>query len=934
MSFAGILESVLLGPLKLIFEYIFQWAYQIVETPGVAIAFLSLFVNLLVLPLYKRADEIQAEARDVEAKLKDGVDHIKKYFTGDERMMILQTYYRQNNYKPTDGLKSSVSLLLQIPFFITAYQFLSNLAVMVGTTFGPIKDLSRPDGLLVIGGIAINVLPILMTIVNVVSGMLYAKDMPTKTKVQLYGMALFFLVFLYNSPSGLVFYWTLNNCFSLVKTLYYKLENPKKVFPMALSTAGILLAAVAVLKYRSGVLHERFFWIAFAIILQLPLIVKFVSSKVKWKISLPVKEKDEQPNRKLFVLCSVFLATLIGLLIPATYIAASPQEYVDVTYIYNPLWYIVGSICLAVGLFLVWMQVFYGLASKKGKVIFDKIAWIMCGVAVVNYMFFGTKLGILSSALKYEGGLSYSWTEKILNPIVVIVVICIMYVVAVKFKRIVAPVLLTASLAFCLMSGLHIVNINKALVGVEDKVSEVMPEFNLSKTGQNVIVLMLDRSPGDYVPYLMNEKPELKEQFDGFTYYSNTISFGPYTNFGSPALLGGYEYMPIELNKRKDEKLVEKQNEANLVMPVLFAENGYDVTVCDPIYTNYEWIPDLSVYNQYDGIDAYVAKGKFSDDGQKQHAVEKNLRNFFCFSFMKTLPIAVQQPIYSGGTYNQAATVTTSKYSAHKMVGLTKSTGIDKDFMDSYSTLCNLTNITKITEDDTNTFLFMSNKTTHDPILLQEPYYTPAEKVDNTAIYNDPKNADRFVVDGKELKMETQIQVLHYQANMASFIQLGKWFDYMRENDVYDNTKIILVADHGRSLFHFEELQYPNAEDTDRFHNLEWYFPLLMVKDFNSTGFNVSDEFMTNADTATLATKDLIENPVNPFTQNPINSDRKSEGDLYIIVSEDWDTSKNNGYQYLPARWAKVKDNMWDLNNWEFYEEKVILEDYAFPTAE
>ena len=70
--------------------------------------------------------------------------------------MILQTYYRQNNYKPTDALKGSVSLLLQIPFFMAAYNFLSTLSELQGKDFGPIKDLGSPDGLLVIGGIAIN----------------------------------------------------------------------------------------------------------------------------------------------------------------------------------------------------------------------------------------------------------------------------------------------------------------------------------------------------------------------------------------------------------------------------------------------------------------------------------------------------------------------------------------------------------------------------------------------------------------------------------------------------------------------------------------------------------------------------------------------------------------------------------------------------------
>lgn len=58
---------------------------------------------------------------------------------------------------------------------------------------------------------------------------------------------------------------------------------------------------------------------------------------------------------------------------------------------------------------------------------------------------------------------------------------------------------------------------------------------------------MLDRAMGQYVPYIFNEKPELKEQFSGFTYYSNVISFGGQTNFGAPAFV--LEVMSILLMK-------------------------------------------------------------------------------------------------------------------------------------------------------------------------------------------------------------------------------------------------------------------------------------------------------------------------------------------------------------------------------------------------
>ena len=166
MSFFTILEMLLIGPLKLVFEIIFVIANRLINNPGLSVIALSLVMNILVLPLYRRADAMQEEARIIDMKLADGVAHIKKSFSGDERMMILQTYYRQNNYKPTDALHGSVSLLLEIPFFMAAYQFLSNASALNGASLGPIADLGTPDGLIVIGSVTINLLPILIDLIS------------------------------------------------------------------------------------------------------------------------------------------------------------------------------------------------------------------------------------------------------------------------------------------------------------------------------------------------------------------------------------------------------------------------------------------------------------------------------------------------------------------------------------------------------------------------------------------------------------------------------------------------------------------------------------------------------------------------------------------------------------------------------------------------
>ena len=238
MTFFQILDSLLLQPLQLLFEVVYVNANRVIGNPGLSIIVLSLVMNFLVLPLYMRADALQEEERDMEARLHRGVTHIKKTFRGDEKMMILQTYYRQNHYKPTYVLRSAVSLFLEIPFFIAAYRFLSGLELIKGVSFGPIADLGAADGLIAIAGVHINLLPIIMTAVNLVSCIIFTKGATPKTKIQLYVMAVFFLFFLYESPAGLVFYWTLNNVFSLVKTIFYKLKHADKVLAALASAAG------------------------------------------------------------------------------------------------------------------------------------------------------------------------------------------------------------------------------------------------------------------------------------------------------------------------------------------------------------------------------------------------------------------------------------------------------------------------------------------------------------------------------------------------------------------------------------------------------------------------------------------------------------------------------------------------------------------------
>lgn len=920
MSFLEILYTVLIGPLQLVFEIIFAVANRMTGHPGMAIIVLSLIMNVLVLSLYRRADQMQEEARDIDLKLRDGVSHIKKSFSGDERMMILQTYYRQNHYKPTDALNGSVSLLLEIPFFIAAYQFLSHLEILQGVSLGPIANLAAPDGLLVLGGVTVNLLPVAMTTVNVISSALYLKGFPIKTKIQLYAMALFFLVFLYTSPSGLVFYWTLNNVFSLGKNIFYKIKNPAKIIRIALSLGGIGILGYGLLNFQNITLKAKAVLLIAVIMLQMPLVFNILKEKKLLERFTGVHKKND---KRIFILGNIFLTVFIGILLPSAVLSASPLEFMSVNCFYNPLWYLVESGCLAMGTFLIWMGVFYWLASDGAKVIFDKVIWALCGIVIVNYMFFGTKLGILFPNLQYENGMEWGFRSEVSNLIVMFFVVGVMCFVLNKARRLVPTILLTVVIAVMCMTGSNIITINKSVNELKTQTVEIdegRPYFNLSKNGKNVIVLMLDRAMNQYVPYMFNEKPELKEQFAGFTYYSNTISHGGSTNFTTPALFGGYEYTPVENNKRNTETLESKQNEALKVMPNIFSSNDYEVTVCDPPYAGYTFRPDLSIYDDLPEVKTYITQEKFDDTKGIEYEIENRKRNFFCFGLMKSMPLILQELLYDDGRYNQADITEAALYSAQIVESNTVSKGIYRYFMDSYNVLLNMAEMTDVIEDEKNTFLMMSNNTTHEPMLLQEPEYEPKLYVDNAEYYVD--NAERFVVDGREMKMESINQIIHYQANMATFIQLGKWFDYLRENGVYDNTRIILVADHGRALEQFDELILGD----NAWEDLECYYPLLMVKDFNSKEYQESKEFMTNADVPTLAMENLIENPINPYTGKKIDSSAKTEENQYITTSIEWDVLSNNGNTFFPSQWYVFDGgNIWDENSWKLLDKKTVL---------
>lgn len=875
--FLNVIYNLFIMPLELIFEIVFSVANKIVANPALSIIALSLVMNFLVLPLYKRADAMQEQERDKVNSMAKWVNHIKKTFKGDERYMMLTTYYRQQNYKPIYALRSSLSLILQIPFFIAAYHYLSNLPLLNGASFLFLSNLGAPDQLLTIGSISINIMPIIMTLINFASAFIYLKGFPIKDKVQTYGIGVIFLILLYNSPSGLVFYWTLNQIFSMLKNVFMKLVKSRKVLNIVFSVVGILFLIAMIVLGKCEATDKTLVIVLVAFICQLPTIISFINKRKKQST------KEFVPTKYiLFLLGGILLTLLLGVLIPLSVISSSPLEFVTTSF--TPSTIIIKNVSIAAGFFLVWFNVFYYLANPKGRTVFTYIVWALSGVAILDYMFFGKNLGTISTYLMFDALPSFSTNEKLLNTGLVIVVV-VAFCLLMHFARKIIPycylILIVGIMA------LSIVNISKVSSTIkaapkEEKINEYEPIIHLSKTGQNVVVILLDRAISAYIPFIMNEKPELMEVYDGFTYYPNTISFGLNTNICTPSLFGGYKYTPDQIEARSNERLVDKHNAALKTIPTLLSNVGYKGSVINMPYANYKEPGDLSIFDDLENVAAYNIRDEYLPHETVERFcpnIEKlEERNFFMYSVFKISPVLFQPTIYNRGEYFS----TSQKFL------------ISEGFLSHYSILEAMPRITEFTEDNNN-FLIMDNETTHEPVLLKTPEYEPSLEPTSKI------EGNKIVLGDITMKMKTKLQIAHYQTNMAALIKVGEWLKYLKENGAYDNSRIIIVGDHGRLLSQFDHL---DMEIVDA----QGYNPTLLVKDFNSKGFTIDNSFRTIADVVSIATNNIVD------YENKKNQDKQ-----FITTSGNFAISINDGYTLNigDGRWLSVHDNIFDKNNWE-----------------
>ncbi|MCK5807436.1 YidC/Oxa1 family membrane protein insertase [bacterium] len=850
-------------------QLILELLLQLTNQPLIALIGVSIAVSLGSLPFYHIAEQWQEKERATQKKLKPKIDEYKAVFKGATLNAYISTLYRQHNYHPIYAVRTSAGLLMQIPFFFAAYHLLSHYQPFVGLSAGIFENLGKPDGLLTIAGLSINTLPFIMTAINLVSAAIYGKKTSKKENMQLYGIALFFLVVLYHSPSALLFYWTMNNLFSLLKNIGYAIFYKKG--EILSKNKGVIVRPPALFAHRDS----------------------------------------------LFFTSLLAIGTLLFIAMPLSLLSSGTVDDFEG----KLLFYLSFGIASFSLLFFAGSTLFFYLSSK-GKNRASLLAIFLAIFSAINAFLLSGNYGDMSHFM-FEENLINSPYSPLMTIVIIVAIFAFLWMIIFKLNssRMLLSVMmiyLLSLFAFSLQQS-SAFQTKRVLVSHNTTEKALPHDFVFSKKHNNVLVIMLDRFMGGYIPKSLELLPRLKDDFDGFIWYSHMLSPDGYTISGEPPIMGGWDYYVRTVNHtRPDVPLVKKLDESIRVMPYNFKKAGFHVSLYAKL--SRWWNRKDKTY--LEDISFADLPRKYAVKWMKEHnqvlsdaLIPKKL---VMFGLFRASPLSWRFHIYDNGRWLLAE----QKIKTAKKVKKTKQKKKkkkDPNFVSFeernhtkklssikyWSVLDYLPRISAASEDAGPQFYYMTNDFPHEPYITNSKFeLQPEGKITYPRpVYNEFK--------------KSMSAIKHLYTDVATLKKIAEWLQWMKDNGVYDNTRIIFVSDHGRALHDpaFGKRQHiPRSKRRVRgslFHNL------LLVKDFNAHGPLQEEDktLMGNGDVPAIALEGIIDG-INPFTGTPLTI-RKNKFPFFVY-DVPWRLEKQEKYRYKINETFKImKEPIFNIKNWK-----------------
>ncbi|MWV62718.1 sulfatase-like hydrolase/transferase [Helicobacter saguini] len=398
------------------------------------------------------------------------------------------------------------------------------------------------------------------------------------------------------------------------------------------------------------------------------------------------------------------------------------------------------------------------------------------------------------------------------------------------------------------------------------------PVFNFSTTQKNILVILLDNADG----YFMKEHIESKKydnlfnSFKGFRFYKNALSTSTFTLPTLTSVIAGKYYTAYNINHRQIDSVQEEIAKGFAMIFNAFYDSSFNIAAIldNPLDERYfkPLVKDSNniIFNATKYENLYRQAHK--DELKNLISNPIPLANLFSVSVFKFVPYSFRSSIYKGGAW-----LFNTRYA--QVYSIAK--------MDAFQKLISNT-------QNKPTFKFFHFDVTHNP------YF-----VDSNC---------KYVVTNKERDMMDA----HKQTEICSLKILANVFEKMKKLDIYDNTQIFIVSDHGAMMQTFALPSKLNHAAT------------LFYKPFNaSDNLQIDSTNVVNYDIASIYCENISAlSPCPNVDSNILENSRERKILTYKFVPQK-DTPKGKIIKIDDYHIFKGGD-IYDSKNWEVVKESDI----------
>lgn len=420
------------------------------------------------------------------------------------------------------------------------------------------------------------------------------------------------------------------------------------------------------------------------------------------------------------------------------YITNMCDFWFDIQTMIKPILIIFCSLFLAGSLIFTLLYFLYSKVFKNK----DMFNIVLIGIFFIFIMMY-IQGNFLVSHLPPLDGSTINWgghtIDNVTTLIIGIVLMLILIIMSIKLKlEKVVKILTFVSLAIFAMLSVSLVS---TIATTEDALKQKnsiylsKDGYNTISTDKNFIIFLVDSVDSGTFEKIIDENENYKKVFNDFTYYKDALSMYPLTRDTVPSILSGTEF-------KNQQNFIQYSSESlnNSKLFNNLKNRDYKISLYD----------EEMIWN-----------------GQKNFEIENNLQ-------LRNIKIAYKSFLFQELKYDMF------KYLPYKLKKYSKIETLD------YNKCFKIDNCEKFTWNDYSNYHAI---------------------LDNPTLQKEDKKMFKFVhVEGAHVPFnyDKDINLLPYYGTYEDKIKatiklIDVYISRLKENDVYDNSAIIIMADHGDS---------------------------------------------------------------------------------------------------------------------------------------